>query len=820
MSQLAHAFALSLRRQLQIITALSVLAGLCLAVPFFVFAGRTTSAAHSLVEKGVAGSDMASNVEHLLQQHRAVVMRASRGWDESQLEAAKGELEAASRSLTTALAGVSGLARAEDEASAEELKPMLPSLLNAGSDVVDLAVRHAGTVALQAAGTSYIDISGTTMDVASRWRDRQGRVMQEQVGLLFAASDAMVSWARGGTFAAVVIGCFGLAIGHGMLRRLWQIRDCMLRLAACEPIRTVPYVADRDEIGSMARAIEVFRNNALQAAVQDAELRLANTRFEAALNNMLQGICMFDGAGRLDMFNLQFCTIYGLNPADVRLGMGLPELLALVADMGCYPGLDRGAFLKERMGFIGKRERGSLIDQIKDGRQISIVHRPMPSGGHVATFEDVTDRRAADAQIAYMSRHDALTGLPNRLVLHERIDQQLTETTRGGRSAVLFLDLDHFKRVNEMLGHPVGDSLLRAVSDRLLACVREGDTVARLGGDEFAIVQAGIARPEDAKLLAERIIATLASPFLVHGHAIVIGTSIGLALIPEDGTDAPTLIKSADMALYRAKLEERGTFCFFESTMDARLQLRRQLELDLRAGLENEEFQLYYQPLVDPVREQVVGFEALLRWQHPTRGMVSPAEFIPIAEEIGLIVPLGEWVIRTACAEAAGWPEQIKVALNLSPMQFRSRNLVPTVVLALQESGLAAGRLELEVTETLLLQDNESTISMLHELRTLGARISMDDFGTGYSSLSYLRSFPFDKIKIDQSFIRDLSQREDAIHIVRAIRGLCAGLGIKTTAEGVETGGAVCQDTQRGMHGGAGVLVQPPSTGCRGPVDH
>ena len=375
---------------------------------------------------------------------------------------------------------------------------------------------------------------------------------------------------------------------------------------------------------------------------------------------------------------------------------------------------------------------------------------------------------------------------------------------------MLCLDLDHFKRVNDTLGHPVGDGLLKGVSERLLGCVRESDTVVRLGGDEFAIVQHGISRPEDARVLAERVIAALEAPFVIEDHDISVGVSIGLALMPNDGDDPGSLLKNADIALYRAKTDERGTFCFFQPEMHARLQRRRQLELDLRDGLARQEFELFYQPLVSLLTEEVNGFEALLRWRHPVRGLVSPAEFIPVAEDIGLIVPLGEWVIRTACQEAVSWPAHLKVAVNLSSAQFRSRNLLPTVARSLAETGLAAGRLELEVTETLLLENNESTLAMLHQLRALGTRIAMDDFGTGYSSLSYLRSFPFDKIKIDQCFIRDLSRREESIHVVRAVQILCDGLGMTTTAEGVETEEQFDKLRAEGCTEVQGYLFSPP----------
>jgi diguanylate cyclase (GGDEF)-like protein len=367
------------------------------------------------------------------------------------------------------------------------------------------------------------------------------------------------------------------------------------------------------------------------------------------------------------------------------------------------------------------------------------------------------------------------------------MEQALKRVRRGQQLGVFCLDLDFFKNVNDTLGHLIGDKLLCAATQRLQETLREVDTVARLGGDEFAILQLGPRGPEHAGTLAQRLINAINQPYEIDGHHVVVSASIGIAIAPNDGTTTEQLLRNADMALYRAKSEGRATFRFFEPEMDANLQARRHLELDLRKALENGEFELYYQPQVNVLSETLSGCEALLRWNHPTRGLVSPGDFVPLAEEIGLIVPIGEWVLHQACAEAAQWPIPIKIAVNLSPAQFRSRTLVQTVVEALTRSGLPPSRLELEITESVLLHDNEATLATLHELRRFGIRISMDDFGTGYSSLSYLRSFPFDKIKIDRSFIQDLSTRSDCGAIIKAVAGLGRGLGIITTAEGVET---------------------------------
>jgi diguanylate cyclase (GGDEF)-like protein/PAS domain S-box-containing protein len=424
---------------------------------------------------------------------------------------------------------------------------------------------------------------------------------------------------------------------------------------------------------------------------------------------------------------------------------------------------------------------------------------------------DVTERKQAEARIAHMAHHDALTGLPNRVLFHERLDEALGRVRRSGENlAVLCLDLDHFKSVNDTLGHPVGDELLRAVSARLRQCCRHNELVARLGGDEFAIIQPLTGTPVEASELAIRLISVVSEPYDVHGHEVVIGASIGIALAPADGEESDGLLRNADMALYRAKADGRGTSHFFEPEMDRRLQARRALELDLRKAFANGDFELFYQPLVTIESNEVSGFEALLRWRHPERGMISPMEFVPLAEEIGLITPLGEWVLRQACVEAERWPGALKIAVNLSPVQFRNRGVVHAVMSALAHSGLAPDRLELEITESVLLGETEANLATLHQLRKIGVRISMDDFGTGYSSLSYLRSFPFDKIKIDRSFVSEMVGRPDCLAIIRAITGLGASLGIATTAEGVETPEQLESLRAEGCTEVQGFLFSPP----------
>lgn len=396
------------------------------------------------------------------------------------------------------------------------------------------------------------------------------------------------------------------------------------------------------------------------------------------------------------------------------------------------------------------------------------------------------EQRRSQAQIAHLAHHDPLTGLANRLLLRSRLDEAVARARRGQACAVLCLDLDHFKDVNDTLGHASGDMLLRAVTERIRTVVRETDTIARLGGDEFAIVQTGVEDPGDAGVLAQRLVAALGAPFDIEGNHVIAGVSIGIAVAPGDGLDSDQLLQDADMALYRAKSAGRGCYRFFEAEMNAQALLRRTLQVDIRRGLQAGEFELFYQPQVSLPTRRLTGFEALLRWRHPERGLLTPDRFVPLAEDMGLILPLGEWVLTQACAEAATWPAGMKLAVNLSPVQFAS-GLIETVTTALEVSDLDATRLELEVTETVLLRETEATLVTLHRLRALGVAIALDDFGTGYSSLGYLQRFPFDKVKIDRTFVRSLGQSRESDAIVRSVIDLCDALDMVTIAEGVET---------------------------------
>ncbi len=546
----------------------------------------------------------------------------------------------------------------------------------------------------------------------------------------------------------------------------------------------------------------------------EAALERANTWLDAALNNMAQGLCMFDGERRLRLINRRFCEVFQLWPEMPAIGTSFRALYDLCTDAGAITPAESGRLYEARTTRIAQGVPYMQVLEMGQGRVISLTHQPMAGGGWVTTYENITERVQAEEKISHMARHDALTGLPNRAVLEQAMETAVAGLEEGGAFAVLVIDLDHFKAVNETMGFPAGDQVLREVAERLSGCLRRSESAARLGADEFAVIASGLRRPEDAAEVARRVGEAISAPYAVRGQDVVIGTCIGIVMAPTDAAATDALLRKADLALNRAKQDGPGTVCFFEAEMDARQQARRAMETDLRAGLAKKEFELLYQPLFDLRENRVCGFEALIRWNHPT-GCVSPVKFIPVAEDTGLIVQVGEWALTAACMEAAAWPGGVKVAVNVSPIQFRSPLLVPAVQAALARSGLPAARLELEITESVLMADSEATLATLHQLRKLGVRISMDDFGTGFSSLGYLRSFPFDKIKIDQSFVRDLtalgSSGDNAQAIVRAITGLGSNLGMRITAEGVETAAQLDHVRREGCSEVQGYLLSRPA---------
>jgi diguanylate cyclase (GGDEF)-like protein len=486
--------------------------------------------------------------------------------------------------------------------------------------------------------------------------------------------------------------------------------------------------------------------------------------------------------------NERFLRIYGMGSDAIEPGTPFIDVLKHQQAAGNFSGDPQFSAddLRRRLA------QGQIVNstqQLADGRTIEVTSEPMIDGGWVATHEDITERQRSEARIARMARHDSLTDLANRVLFRERADAALDRyQARGIGYSIFSFDLDLFKAVNDSLGHPVGDALLKAVAMRLQKLAGENDTVGRIGGDEFAILhEAAGDQRADATRLADRLLDVIGAPYEIDGHRIVIGTSIGIAIAPEHGLDNERLLKNADLALYRAKSDGRNSYRFFELEMDRELRLRLALEMELHRAVENEEFEAHYQPLVNANDGETCAVEALIRWRHPTQGLVPPSRFIPVAEERGLIGAIDGWMLRRACSDAAAWPEHVRVAVNVSPTVFRSGDLLEMISGALDASGLPPARLEIEITESVLLQKSEGNISILHQIKQLGVSIVLDDFGTGYSSLGYLRLFPFDKIKIDQTFVREMPYRADCAAIVCAIANLGRELGVLTVAEGVET---------------------------------
>jgi diguanylate cyclase (GGDEF)-like protein len=543
---------------------------------------------------------------------------------------------------------------------------------------------------------------------------------------------------------------------------------------------------------------------------REAELELQNIRFNAVIENLNQGICLFNSERRLVICNTNYAQMYNL-PADlVQPGATLEDILRYRVEHGLHPVGGKDAYMRRRLDLAANAKPDLDIVELLDGRVIAITHEPTPDGGWVSTHRDITEQRRSEERIRHIARHDSLTDLPNRHHFREIMGTALQRIAKGEQLALLAVDLDRFKQVNDSLGHGAGDSVLRTTADRLRECCRGDDVVARIGGDEFAILAGSLQGRNDAANLAARIVERMAQPMDIDGRQIVLGASVGVAIAPTDGSNDEQLVHSADLALYRAKSERRSGFQFFESSLDDAAQRRRALESDLRSALSNNEFRLVFQPIFNLAERRIVCFEALLRWDHPRNGTISPADFIPVAEDTGLIGPIGRWALDEACRAAADWPDDVSVAVNLSTAQFRDRDLVAGVRASLEMSDLPMRRLNLEVTESLLLTDAETTLEMLHALRAGGIRISLDDFGTGFSSLSYLRSFPFDKIKIDKSFIETLTDSTGSRAIVSAVIDLGRSLGIATTAEGVETGDQLDMLLRQGCSEVQGFLFSPP----------
>jgi diguanylate cyclase (GGDEF)-like protein len=517
---------------------------------------------------------------------------------------------------------------------------------------------------------------------------------------------------------------------------------------------------------------------------REREAALAS-QFDTALNNMPHGLCMFAADGRLAVMNHRFGEMMHLDEDLVGRGSSATDIVAASISAGSISAAS-GKMILAEIEDTQARDIVTTDPDVARSRSLSWTFQPMAGGGAVVLLEDITERRNAEARISHLARYDELTALPNRLNFRDEIERLLTVPHDAVQlSALLFIDLDQFKQVNDTLGHPCGDQLLCAVANRLRAMLRPEDFVARFGGDEFVVFQQNIRSTEDAAGLARRIVDHLSERYEIGNHLVEIGASVGIAMT-SPASSADTLLKNADMALYRAKADGRGTFCFFRDEMAQTVEARRILELDLRKALADEEFELFYQPLVNLKSGRIATCEALLRWNHPVRGTVSPIDIIPVAEDMGLIIDLGRWILRKACMECMKWPEAVSVAVNFSPQQFHQRDVLSEVRYALEVSGLPANRLEIEITESSLLRNTQLTHDVLSQLRTIGVRISLDDFGTGYSSLSYLHNFPLQKVKIDRSFLEGIDS-DRPLMLLRGVARLSTDLGMSVVVEGIET---------------------------------
>jgi len=555
---------------------------------------------------------------------------------------------------------------------------------------------------------------------------------------------------------------------------------------------------------AMTRQVRLLSNS-------EASLAQKSRQLDAALNNMSQGVAMFDGRQRLIISNTQLAKIYCLTPEQTKPGTPFRAILEARAAVGSVPG-DVRNFITDSLDQVSGVGLSHSHYELRDGRTVYVSLQAMDGGGWVSIHQDITAQKRIEAELERLACHDALTGLANRSLFAEKASAALAQMRRHGEAfSVLMLDLDRFKTVNDSFGHPVGDALLREIARRLLNTAREVDCVARFGGDEFAVLQAPCKDQKAGVIaLADRILAAVTEPYDFNGRKLILETSIGIARAPQDGEDVDALIKHADLALYRAKTEGRNRYCFFTAAMEAEVRNRRELEDDMRKALSRHEFELHYQTIVNLESRQCCGAEALLRWRHPERGVVLPDQFIPIAEDSGLIVPLGEWILRQACADAGKWPSHFKVAVNLSPAQFKHGDLLSVLKSALDDTGLAPERLELEITETVLLQNNAENLDILREIKNLGVAIVLDDFGTGYSSMTYLQIFPFDRIKIDQTFVQNIMHHAADAAIVCAIAGLGRNLGIATVAEGVETEEQLIAVRAAGCQSAQGYLLSRP----------
>jgi diguanylate cyclase (GGDEF)-like protein len=540
-----------------------------------------------------------------------------------------------------------------------------------------------------------------------------------------------------------------------------------------------------------------------------AKLDAQDLRLRAILDNIAQGLSLYDSQGRLVLCNQQFLDIYRLPPECGRPGTTFKQILEARVLGNTHVGDDPEGYVADRLGAVSEGRTLGGIHRLNSGQVISMTHQPMTDGGWISTHKDVTELHNMQAELTHLAYHDTLTGLPNRTLFYRRVGNAFANLDAHGAIAVLCLDLDGFKPINDTLGHAAGDDLLRQFATRLSACLGPDDTAARMGGDEFAVLHRG-GDADTARELAARIGEATQAPFDLDGRVVSIAVGIGIAFAGDHGTDIDALLHSADLALYAAKRERRGGVRHFDPELDRAAAARRRIEVDLKHAIEFQQFELHFQPILDLRTQSFSGFEALLRWRHPDRGLVPPGDFIPVAEETGMILPIGEWVIREALSEAAQWPADLRIAVNVSSIQLVRGNLPTILTQALARSGIAHHRVEIEITESVFLANSAESLDTLRRLRALGVRVALDDFGTGYSALGYLLAFPFDKIKIDGTFVRALSSADGAKTIVAAVAEIGSRLGMETTAEGIESPDQLRSVHAMGYTEAQGFLVARP----------
>jgi diguanylate cyclase (GGDEF)-like protein len=751
---------------------LTLAAAYVLAAVTIQFASNTNDAVRRLKDSGLGTLQLSASLELALERQRRLVATAPFLTDraiQQRDERAFADLTDKATALMLRLGYASGHEISESFARSALLGAL--ALAYAGDD----RRQQADSMAAQHAAAMDDLQRQVAADQQRRSRTAEAGLQQIATSSRTLVTGVLIAAGAG----AVLIVPVALFLLRRVLARLQGVGSALVRLARNDTSVDIPGLEDQDEVGQLARSVAVFKVKSIELLHKKSELERLNTQLDAAINNMPLGLSMFDAQQRLLVCNRRYREMYDL-PSELIL-RGTPYCALwehrekkggrhYLADDGRVPDFERA---------------GTMTIEFGAERIYSVSRQPLKGGGWVALHEDITQRRRQELEITHLARHDVLTNLANRALFREQLQQSLLRLRRGQGFAVLCLDLDRFKPVNDTLGHPVGDALLRQVSERLLTCVRQGDLVARLGGDEFAIIQANVRDSESSERLAGRLVETVGKPYTINGHHIEISSSIGIAIAPRDGSDADMLMGNADLALYRTKADGRNGYSFFKPEMNEQVQVRRSLEADLRRALDEESLGLWYLPVVSLEQAKVTGFETLLRWTHPERGTITPTEFITLAEESGLMAEVGDWALRMACAQAARWPEPARVSINLSPLQIK-RDLTEVVLQALAASGLPPSRLELEITETVLLQDSQNTLAMLHQLRQLGVRIVMDNFGRGYCSLSYLRSFPFDKVKIDRALVADMERSEATRAVVASIVGLGNALGMSTVAEGVE----------------------------------